>query len=158
VAALLPTIANGRILIGICGSPYKCPPAPSEAALLLHDYLTERGVRNACKITIASPLATPVPPSPETSSALLSAFAERDIAYFGDRDVGYDIFLGVPKHRAPDVVQRSGLTDDSGYISVNPKTLATRFPGVFAFGDCAKPPCTLVWAGSSRVGRMKATS
>ena len=155
VSELLPTITKGRILIGICGSPYKCPPAPSEAALLLHDYLTERGVRGACEITLASPLATPVPPSPETSAALLSAFAERDIAYFGDRDVvsldvarkvailedgteiGYDVFLGVPKHRAPDVVRKSGMTDD-GYISVNPKTLATRFPDVYAFGDCAK--------------------
>jgi len=154
VRELLPTITRGRILIGICGSPYKCPPAPSEAALLLHDYLTERGVRDACEITLASPLATPVPPSPETSTALLSAFVERDIAYFGDRDVvsldvarkvailedgteiGYDVFLGVPKHRAPEVVRASGMTD-GGYIKVNPKTLETRFPGVYAFGDCA---------------------
>lgn len=92
----------------------------------LDDYLTERGVRGPCEIILASPLATPVPPSPETSAALLSAFAERNLPYFGDRDVisldvarkiatledgteiGYDIFLGVPKHHAPDVVLRAG--------------------------------------------------
>ena len=119
VGELLPTITHGRILIGICGAPYKCPPAPSEAALLLHDYLTERGVRGACQISLASPLAKPVPPSPETSEALLSAFAERDITYFGDRDVvsldvrrkiatleddteiPYDIFLGYRSTRRP---------------------------------------------------------
>jgi sulfide:quinone oxidoreductase len=155
VRELLPTIRGGRILVGVCGSPYKCPPAPSEAALLLHDYLSARGLRAACEITLALPLATPVPPSPETSRALLEAFAERDIAFEGDRDVvsldakrkiatledgaelPYDLFLGVPKHRAPDVVQASGLAED-GYIPVSPQTLATKFPGVYAFGDCAK--------------------
>src|SRR5260370_23503092 len=40
VREILPTFTKGRALIGVCGSPYKCPPAPSEAALLLHDYLT----------------------------------------------------------------------------------------------------------------------
>jgi sulfide:quinone oxidoreductase len=152
---LLPKIREGRILVGICGSPYKCPPAPSEAVLLLHDYLATRGVRAACEITLASPLATPVPPSPDTSRALLEAFAERDITYVGDRDVisldpsrkiatledqtalTYDLFLGVPKHRAPDVVQASGLAVD-GFIPVSSKTLETAFPGVYAFGDCAK--------------------
>ncbi len=151
----LPTIRGGRILIGVCGSPYKCPPAPSEAALLLHDYLTTRGLRAACEITLAIPLATPVPPSPDTSRALLEAFAERDITFVGDRDVisldpgrkiatledqtelAYDLFLGVPKHRAPDVVQASGLAED-GYIPVSSKTLETKYPGVYAFGDCAK--------------------
>jgi sulfide:quinone oxidoreductase len=154
VREILPTFTKGRALIGICGSPYKCPPAPSEAALLLHDYLSARGVRGDCEITLASPLGTPVPPSPDTSRALLAAFAERDITFVADRDVSsldtarrvailedgteipYDLFLGVPKHRAPDVVQAAGMTEN-GFVPVNPKTLETRFPGVYAFGDCA---------------------
>jgi sulfide:quinone oxidoreductase len=37
---LLPTFIKGKALIGVCGAPYKCPPAPSECALMLHDYLT----------------------------------------------------------------------------------------------------------------------
>jgi len=154
VREILPTVRKGRVLIGVCGSPYKCPPAPSEMALLLHDYLTARGVRSACQIALALPLATPVPPSPETSRALLGAFAEREITFFGDRDVieldtkrkiatledgttiPYDHFFGVPKHRAPDVVQASGLAEN-GYVPVSSQTLETRFPGVYAFGDCA---------------------
>ena len=50
---------KGRAVIGVCGAPFKCPPAPSECALLLHDYLTERGVRDACEITFVIPFGTP---------------------------------------------------------------------------------------------------
>src|SRR3954452_229809 len=84
---LLPTFSNGRAIIGVCGAPYKCPPAPSEAALLLHDYLTARGVRGACEISLVSPFGTPIPPSPDTSAALLAAFAERGIEFVAGRRV-----------------------------------------------------------------------
>lgn len=150
LGALLPELTRGRALIGVCGAPYKCPPAPSEAALLLHDYLTERGVRATCEITIVTPFQTPIPPSPETSEALLAAFAERGIAFerghrvasLADggailddgRALPFDLFLGVPKHRAPDVVLASGMAED-GYIPVSSQTLATRFAGVYAIGD-----------------------
>src|SRR5581483_3751242 len=139
---------------GVCGAPFKCPPAPSECALLLHDELTARGVRDACEISFVMPLGTPVPPSPETSAALEREFAERDIAFLGGRrvsaldprrnmvelddgsELSYDLFLGVPKHRAPDVVIASGMTED-GYVPVDPATLRTRFAGVYAVGDVA---------------------
>jgi sulfide:quinone oxidoreductase len=152
---MLPTFTKGHVLVGICGAPYKCPPAPSEAVLMMHDYLTTRGIRSDCSITLISPLATPVPPSPETSRALLAAFAERNITYVGDREVKsidtqrrvatiddgrefpYDLFLGVPAHRAPKILEESGMTED-GYVPVKPKTLETRFPDVYAIGDCAR--------------------
>ena len=63
---LLPSFREGRAVVGVCDAPFKCPPAPSEAALLLHDYLTERGLRDACEIEFLIPFARPVPPSPET--------------------------------------------------------------------------------------------
>jgi len=152
---ILPTFTKGRVLIGVCGAPYKCPPAPSEAALMMHDYLTTRGIRSECEITLILPLGTPVPPSPETSRALLAAFAERNITFVGDREVKsvdnqrqvakiddgrefpYDLFLGVPVNRAPKVLETSGMTED-GYVPVKPKTLETRFPDVYAIGDCAR--------------------
>jgi sulfide:quinone oxidoreductase len=154
LAELLPTFSRGRAIIGVCGAPFKCPPAPSEAALLLHDYLSARGVRADCEISFVIPLPSPVPPSPDTSRALVAAFAERDIEFVPDRRVSsldparrlavlddgsempYDLFLGVPKHRAPDVVIASGMTDDV-YVPVNTRTLQTRFPGVYAIGDVA---------------------
>jgi sulfide:quinone oxidoreductase len=146
--------SSGTAVIGVCAAPYKCPPAPSECALLLHDSLVRRGVRDRCEITLVLPFAIPIPPSPDTSVALTEAFAERDITLVRsakvrdlDRDRGvvgfqsgdelaYDLFLGVPKHRAPDVVVASGLTVD-GYVPVDSATLETTCPGVYAIGDVA---------------------
>ena len=151
---VLPTFTRGRALVGVCGAPYKCPPAPSECALMLHDYLVERGVREACAIDFVLPLPSPVPPSPETSRALEAAFAERSIKFIPGRRVAridsvrkiamlddgaempFDLFLGVPRHRVPDVVLDSGLAEN-GWITVNPRTLATKYPGVYAVGDAA---------------------
>jgi sulfide:quinone oxidoreductase len=146
--------SKGSAVVGVCGAPYKCPPAPSECVLLLHDALVSRGVRGDCEITLVLPFKTPVPPSPETSAALVEPFAERDIRFVPSSKVSaldlgrrvvvlddgselpYDLFLGVPKHRAPDVVIQSGLTED-GYVPVDSATLETRFPGVYAVGDVA---------------------
>ena len=170
-AELLPTFSEGRAIVGVCGAPFKCPPAPSEAALLLHEYLSTRGVRDDCEISIVIPFGSPVPPSPETSRALVAAFAERDIEFVPSRRVSsldparrvavlddgstmaYDLFLGVPKHRAPDVVVESGMTED-GYVPVNPETLETRFPQVYAIGDVATigvPKAGVFAEGAGRV-------
>src|SRR3954449_11204898 len=81
LAELLPDFSRGRAVVGVCGAPFKCPPAPSEAALMLHDYLSEHGFRERCEITLVMPLPTPVPPSPDTSAALIEAFTERDIEF-----------------------------------------------------------------------------
>ena len=53
---LLPTFSQGRAIVGVCGAPFKCPPAPSECALLLHDYLSARGVRDDCEISVRHPV------------------------------------------------------------------------------------------------------
>ena len=151
---ILPSFSKGHALIGVCGAPYKCPPAPSECALMLHDLLTRRGIRDQCQITLALPLPSPVPPSPETSLALITAFSERGVEFMPNRRIAsvdarrrvaslddgaelpYDLFLGIPKHRAPDVVEAGGMAE-GGWIPVNPRTLETKFPNVFAIGDVA---------------------
>jgi len=151
---VLPTFGKGRAIVGVTSTPFKCPPAPSEAVLLLHDYLSARGVRAACEISLVMPFGTPIPPSPAASRALLSVFAERGITFVPNRfvraldprrrvvilddasEIHYDLFLGIPKHRVPDVVAASGMTEE-GWIPVDSKTLKTRFPGVYAVGDVA---------------------
>lgn len=152
LARRLPDFTRGHAVIGVCDAPFKCPPAPSEAALLLHDHLTARGLRGDCEITFTIPLPTPVPPSPATSEALMEAFAQRGIRFVpgvrvqaieGGRrvvlddgsELDCDLFLGVPKHRAPDVVIESGMTEDDGYVRVESATLATKHPDVYAVGD-----------------------
>ena len=171
LAQLLPTFSQGHAVIGVCGAPFKCPPAPSETALLLHDHLSSRGVRGDCEISFVLPLGSPVPPSPDTSRALEAAFAERDIKFIpgrrvssldpdrrvavldDDSEMPYDLFLGVPKHRAPDVVIASGMTEN-GYVPVSSATLETRFPGVYAVGDVTTagvPKAGVFAEGAARV-------
>lgn len=153
MAPMVRAFSSGHAVVGVCDAPYKCPPAPSECALLLHDELVARGVRDSCRITFVIPLPSPVPPSPDTSAALEQAFRERDIELITGRrvsaidarsaallddgsEIGFDLFLGVPRHRAPDVVIESGITED-GYVPVDPRTLRTRIAGVWALGDVA---------------------
>ena len=60
---------------------------------------------------------------------------QRKVALLADGgELPYDLFLGVPVHRAPAVVVESGLTVD-GWVPVDPLTLETAFPGVYAVGD-----------------------
>ncbi|MBN8867676.1 MAG: FAD-dependent oxidoreductase [Solirubrobacterales bacterium] len=143
---------SGRAVIAVCGAPFKCPPAPSECALMLSDELSRRGVRDRCEITLTMPLGTPVPPSPETSAALSAEFESRGIDFLGGMrptrvepgsvvyedgtELPFDLLLGVPKHRAPDVVIESGMTED-GYVPVDSATLKTKYEGVYAVGDVA---------------------
>jgi sulfide:quinone oxidoreductase len=173
LADLLPDFTQGRALVGVCGAPYKCPPAPSEAALLLHDYLSGRGVRDECEIAFTTRLPSPVPPSPDTSRALVDAFEKRGIEFVPDvriasLDAGrrvalyedgterpFDIFLGVPAHRAPDVVIESGMAEN-GYIPADSATLATRYPGVYAIGDVATIGVPKAGVFSERAGRTVA--
>jgi sulfide:quinone oxidoreductase len=104
-------------------------------------------------------MESPIPVSPETSEAIVRALGERDIGYTPSRrvreldptahvaqlrtgDIPYDLFIGIPVHRAPAVVAASGLTvgGTDGCVAVDPRNLATRFPNVYALGDCADAP------------------
>src|SRR4051812_42384549 len=149
---VLPAFSKGKVIVGVCSAPFKCPPAPSEAALLMHDYLIKRGIRNDCEISIVMPFGLPIPPSPDTSKALLYAFEERNINFIAKHlvktldpsrkvavldngtEMPFDLFLGIPKHRAPEVVEKSGMTVN-GWIPVEKTNLKTKYPGVYAIGD-----------------------
>ncbi|WP_457098958.1 NAD(P)/FAD-dependent oxidoreductase [Microbacterium sp. P5_E9] len=150
----LAEFGGGDVVIGITAGPFKCPPAPSEAALLLDELLRARGIRDRSSISLVMPFPRPIPPSPDASSALLAAFEEHGIAWIPDRAVRsldadtrtvrlgdgstlpFDLYLGVPVHRVPGVVQASGLTVD-GWVPVDSRTLETTWPGVYAVGDVA---------------------
>jgi sulfide:quinone oxidoreductase len=154
---VLPEFESGRIVIGILGHPFKCPPAPFEGALLLHDHLVRRGIREAAEIRVIGPMAAPVPITKELSQSFLDALGEREIEYVPNQHitgldpqgtevrladgaaVPYDLFVGIPVHRVPEVVESSGLAVD-GWIPVERANLATRFAGVYAVGDVAGAP------------------
>ena len=102
-------------------------------------------------------MAAPVPITKELSQSVLDLLNERGIEYVPnqqivevDRDenavrladggsIAYDLFVGIPVHRAPDVVARSGLAVN-GWVPVERHNLATRFPDVYAVGDITALP------------------
>ena len=151
-------LRSGTVVIAVLGPAFKCPPAPNEAAFLLHELLTRNGVRDDVTIHLLSPLPKPIPISDETSAAITSMLAERDIRYAPKTlvthldpsakvahtaeggTVPFDLFLAVPVHRAPAVVVDAGMTDD-GWIAVDHTTFATtRFDDVYAVGDITSAP------------------
>jgi sulfide:quinone oxidoreductase len=146
---------SGRILLGILGQPFKCPPAPFEGALLLHDHFVERGIRDSVEIRTAGPMSAPVPITPEMSQQILGALNERGIDYVpnanivavgdgearlaGGESLPFDLFVGIPVHRVPAVVESSGLAVN-GWVPVETTNLETRFPDVYAVGDLTAMP------------------
>jgi sulfide:quinone oxidoreductase len=168
---VLADFGGGGVVIAVTSTPFKCPPAPSETALLMHDLLSARGLRDRSSVSLVMPLLVPIPPSPDASRALLAEFETRGIdwhpsrlvrsldptrkvAVFEDGDeMPYDLFLGVPTHRAPTVVAESGLAVD-GWIPVDPLTLETAFAGVYAIGDVTSvgtPKAGVFAEGQARV-------
>jgi sulfide:quinone oxidoreductase len=153
----LPDFDSGTVLIAVLGHPFKCPPAPFEGAFLLHDQFVQRGIRDAVEIRMTFPMAAPVPVTKEVSQMFSRALEERGIGYApkqvvrsldvrqqmaklaSGESVPYDLFIGVPVHRVPDVVATSGLAVD-GWVPVDRANLATRFPDVYALGDVAGLP------------------
>lgn len=153
----LPGFDTGTVLIGILGHPFKCPPAPFEGALLLHDHFVGRGIREAVEIRVMGPMAAPVPITKELSQSILDVLGERGIEYVPNQlvveldpsamrarlasgeTVSYDLFVGIPVHKVPDVVEQSGLAVD-GWVPVEHDNLRTRFPDVYALGDVTGLP------------------
>ncbi len=147
---------GGRLLLVIFATPFKCPPAPYEASLLIHDLLERRGVRGRTEVAFFTPEPQPLPVAgPVTGETVKRWLAEAKIGYRPKRkptavDPGekivifedgarekYDLLVGVPPHRVSTVVEQSGLAGPAGWIPVDRQTLRLRDPGVFAIGDVA---------------------
>ena len=148
----LPAFTGGTILIGVLGQPFKCPPAPFEGAFLLHDQLVERGIREQAEIRVIAPMSAPVPVTPRSRSASSTSSRraksstsaqntrrrtrhprKEAVLESGER-LSYDLFVGIPIHRVPAVVEESGLAED-GWVAVDRDNLMTPFPDVYAVGD-----------------------
>ena len=155
---------GGRVLVSVLGQPFKCPPAPFEGAFMLHEHFEERGMGDAVEISSAFPMQRPVPVTGEVAQMFRDGLAARGIAELpqhlvtsidpstrtahlanGDA-LPYDLFVGIPKHRAPDPLPASGLAVD-GWVPVDQTNLRTRFPGVYAIGDACTGPRTVPKAG-----------
>ena len=144
------SLKKGKIAICIMGMPYKCPPAPYEASLLIHDMLETNGTRKDVEIDVygPAPIALPVA-GPQVSSEVVSMLERHNIGFHPGHKLkavsdalefengatqNYDVLVGIPQHRVPDVIKSSGLAAGD-WVAVDRRTLRTSFENVFAIGD-----------------------
>lgn len=145
---------GGTLAIGVSRLPFKCPAAPYEMALLLDDLFRRRGLRERVRIDFFTPESAPLPAAgPENGAKVRAMFNERGIGYQTQRRVRdvspglvtfeegqpqpYDLLVCVPPHQAPKPLVDAGLTDATGWVPVDPRTLRTNQPDVYALGDAA---------------------
>ena len=146
----LASLDRGRLLVGVFGTPYACPPGPFELALLALDALRARGAKASVEVFGPMPIALPVvgPVQSAKVEALLEAAGipfhrgqpatsvEAGVVHLADgRSLAFDLLLAVPPHRCPQVIVDAGLAPTGGWVEVDAHTLATSFPGVYAIGD-----------------------
>ena len=140
---------GGTLLIGVFGIPYKCPPAPYEMALLIRETLEARRVNATIEVFTPQPVSMPLL-GQVGCDIIEGRLADNGITFLPNRKATavepgevifanerrrFDLLFGVPPHRPPAVVRESGLVGESGWVSVNSRTLETQFPGVYAIGD-----------------------
>ncbi|MGA2627385.1 MAG: FAD-dependent oxidoreductase [Candidatus Bathyarchaeia archaeon] len=152
----LRSVTSGIITILVCGLPFKCPPAPYESSMIIDDILRRKGVRENVRLQIVTPETQPLTIlGAEAGMMVTRLLQERGIEYHpservkeirsrsvlteGGKEISHDLLFGVPTHVSPSVVREARLTDQSGWIPVNARTLATSYPQVYAIGDCAGP-------------------
>ena len=155
--AALGRFTGGRIMLLIPRAPFKCPPAPYEAAMMLHAALERRGIR--AQIDVWTVEKAPMPTAgQEMGKAIVAELTARAIGFhpgkkaaavdgargvvrFDDESLAeYELLIAVPPHRAPKTVVEAGLAEAGGWIPVDPGTLAVKKPGlsqVYAVGDLA---------------------
>lgn len=151
----LANLTQGRLVIGIFGVPYKCPPAPYELALLSNEELQARGARVPVTVFTPQPMSLPVlgKAGCESLEGRMSGAgvefrpdskAEKveagRVVLTGAGEIPFDVLFAVPPHRVPRVVVDAGLAEQGAWVKVNPRTLETSFDGVYAVGDVTAIP------------------
>ena len=143
-------IESGKIAIVIMGMPYKCPPAPFEASLLVDSMLRKRGIRDSVQIDFYSPAPITLPAAgPEVSKKILDLVNSEKITFhnsqkikrveskkliFENSEYSFDILLAIPPHIAPKVIYDSNLAKEPGFIPID-RNCKTPFENIFAVGD-----------------------
>lgn len=152
-------LERGRVAVLVSRLPYKCPAAPYEAAFLAEALLRKRGVRPSVTVDVYTPEPLPMPTAGEDVGRAVAAMLEargigfhaqqsveridgsaRRLVFADGVQVGYDVLVGIPPHRAPAAVAESGLAGPTGFVPVDRHSLATALEGVHAIGDVTQIP------------------
>jgi len=153
----LATVTGGRIVIGVLGVPYKCPPAPYEAAMVLDDLFRGRGIREQVDLQTFTPQPMSLPVVGAAGCAQVEGLlALKSIGFTPNRKterlegrtavfedgtrLEADVFIAVPPHRPPSVVIESGLPRRGLWLEVDLRTMRAGAERVFAVGDVVEIP------------------
>jgi sulfide:quinone oxidoreductase len=157
--AALDSIDSGRVLVSILGAPFKCPPAPFEAVLVVDERLRRRGVRDRVEVAISTPQPMTLPVAGSDASRYLADrlgdrsielvpgravagvdHARQVVRFDGHDDIEFALLLGVPASVPPPVVRDSDLSDDTGWVRPDLRTFRAGHERVYAVGDCTVVP------------------
>ncbi len=157
--AALDAVRSGRVVVAILGAPFKCPPAPYEAALLVDERLRRRGVRDDVAVDLVTPQPMTLPAAGPDASRVVAGHlagsgigllerrtvtavdADRRLLRFeGEEPLDYSVLLGVPADEVPPVVGASPLAGPSGFVAPDPASFSTAHRRVYAVGDCTSVP------------------
>lgn len=155
-------VREGRIVVLIAQTPFKCPAAPYEAAFLIDNYLRKHRLRQSVEVAVyAAEVAPMAVAGPTVSGAVVDLMAEREIAYRPNERVqsvdpanrylrfesglnaDYTLLAVVPPHQVPSVLREAGLAPEGGWVTVDRVTCETPHPNVFAIGDAIGIPLAM---------------
>jgi sulfide:quinone oxidoreductase len=147
------SLKSGRVVIVIMGMPYKCPPAPYEAAMIISNLLSRHETRNSIEIDIFSPAPIALPVAgPQISNNVVEIISQQGINFHPSHKLksisdkqqlefengvkqDYDVLVCIPPHQAPEVVRTSGLTSGGDWIMVDRHTMKSAIKNIYAIGD-----------------------
>jgi sulfide:quinone oxidoreductase len=161
--AALAAIDGGRVVVSILGGPFKCPPAPYEAALIVDRLLRDREVRGDVEVVVTTPQPMTLPVAGVDASVYVAGHLDEvgvelrsghRVVDVATRTAGggvlrfaedlpsldFDLLLGVPADAPLEVVGASDLVGEDGWIRPDPATFRTPHEGVYAVGDCTVVP------------------
>ncbi len=154
---------SGEIVFLIPRTPFKCPPAPYEAAFLLDHAFRQQRLRDTVSLSIYTIEPAPMPTAgPELGEFIRGILEERGIVYhplkkttsvdgarrriqFEDgSDARYGLLIVIPPHVAPQAVRESSLVHEAGWIPVDPQTMRVNRQDaaipIYAVGDITSVP------------------
>jgi len=150
----LKSFSGGKVAVVISALPFKCPAAPYETALLLEYAFRQRGIRDNVDLRVFTPEQLPMPVAGSGVGTAVKRFLDdrgigfhplhkpasvdpgkKEITFENGRKANFDLLVAVPPHRSPEVVRKSVLANESGWIPVDGRTLKTSFESVYALGD-----------------------
>ncbi len=149
----LKNFKGGNVSIVVSSLPYKCPGAPYEGAMLIHDFLNKK-LKNNFTVSLYTPEPLPLPVAgPALGNSVKEILTKKNIGFYPQQQmtsinynerkveftsgisINYDLLVLIPSHKAPEVIQKSSIVDESKWIPVNKDTLETKYENIYAIGD-----------------------